>query len=1330
MIFVLDKMSEEVKGILNNKSPEACPYFADDHTEQIEDGISTYEFSIPSDHETAQVINNEDYIVFNDLDGESRLYQIKEQHLDKSKTNTTRILAEETAVGDLLSEIVRPDSIEAASINEALNMALYNTGWEIGNTHFLGVHAIDLQDYPTSLAAVRKITKLFGGEVRFRVEFDGTHVVGKYVDVLERLGQDSGKMFDYTKDIKGLRRTEDSTDLITAMIGLGASQENGQRLTMKDAIWNESSDHPAKPVGQDWIGSEEALRKFGKNGKHIFGIYDNSDLQSAHSIMENAWAELQKRMKPRLTYEVDVVLLERLTGYSHESVRIGDTVKVRDFTYTPALLLEARVIEIRRSYTDKTKDTVVLGEFAPIYVGTDEITQQLKSLINRKSGEWDAKQSPIYKSTEAPSSPVDEMLWMDTSKTPNVIKRFDSLTSEWVKATPTEPKDVGAMDDQEILDTANERADHYSSLAKQDAIDEAAIDAQTKADNALAQAKADAITKANEAQAAAEAVAVSKANLAETNAKSHADGIVSDEEQARIDQAAANLAEAKADAQTKADAAEQAAIDAAALDATSKADAAETAAKQEAQAKADLAETNAKAHADGIVSDEEQARIDQAEENLAEAKADAKTKADAAEAAAFAEAEAKAAAAETAAKGHADSVAGTAETNAKGYADQKKSEAVAEAAADAQAKADAAEAAAEAVAEAKADLAETNAKAHADGIVSTEEQARIDQASSNLAEAKSHADTKAAEAESAANTFAEAKKSEAISTASSDATSKANSAESSAKSHADSKAAQAEQNAKDYAEPKVTKGSTPPSSPAVNSYWLDTGKSPAVWRQYNGSSWENISRSDLSELTGKVKANQIDSNAVNTNHIDTAGLDAEVIKTGFMSFDRSRGGELILGGEDNGYGRLIVKGDVNGEIENIADLDGRDGGFDKLYIGDLRSPSTVRYNDKSYTIYVDPTNGSDENDGLNSWSNAKETIQGALNSIPRYNDGDVLIQVHYYNSTDMYESPTARGFVGSGSVKIDFQRNANTLMGRMQFIGCTNRMVVEYGTFNVQGYYEALRVERCQYVESVNTHFYGNNDVQMGMTVTEGSTIYSRRNHFYDLDSAFYVTYNSMAYLNSAEGVVSGDSVIVSRNSKAGLFGSVPVGGASKFRTQYGGVIDGTASENSGNASPPAPPETTVEFKSTDSGSYAHNYGVWDSTTTNDVIQSKWNSYGDYEGLWFFGSDVSNTVAGKTIKSMRIYVTRKSSGGYSSGVPIHFRWHGYQSKPSGNPSVSSEMTTVDFAWGEGKWVTLPSSFYNNFESGSADGIAIYTGGTANTEYARMLGDATLQITYE
>lgn len=75
----------------------------------------------------------------------------------------------------------------------------------------------------------------------------------------------------------------------------------------------------------------------------------------------------------------------------------------------------------------------------------------------------------------------------------------------------------------------------------------------------LGDAKTYAESKANEARLAAESVANAQAALAQTNANTYADGIVTEEEQARINDAAAKLAEAKEYAEQKASEVENAA---------------------------------------------------------------------------------------------------------------------------------------------------------------------------------------------------------------------------------------------------------------------------------------------------------------------------------------------------------------------------------------------------------------------------------------------------------------------------------------------------------------------------------------------------------------------------------------------------------------------------------------------------------------------------------------------------------------------------------------------------------------------------------------------------
>ena len=304
----------------------------------------------------------------------------------------------------------------------------------------------------------------------------------------------------------------------------------------------------------------------------------------------------------------------------------------------------------------------------------------------------------------------------------------------------------------------------------------------------LATAKSYADTKALEAQNASNAYALAQAQLAQTNAEAYADGVVTAEEQARIDADTAKLAEAKTYADTK-----------------------KTEAISASQAYADIVQTNAQNYALGLANNL-QTQVDGKIETFAQT-ADPSTAWTTTElknahngdlwyhttskitkiwtgtawttmedsvansAQALAQTKNKIFTAQPttpyilgdlwvqgtsgdimrcstarasgayvagdwvkASKYTDDTVANANLVTAKAYAETKATEA---------------RTASEAYALAQANLAQTNAEAYADGIVTAEEQARINDATAKLAEAKTYAETKATEAETASKAYAD-----------------------------------------------------------------------------------------------------------------------------------------------------------------------------------------------------------------------------------------------------------------------------------------------------------------------------------------------------------------------------------------------------------------------------------------------------------------------------------------------------------------------------------------------------------------------------------------------
>ena len=320
--------------------------------------------------------------------------------------------------------------------------------------------------------------------------------------------------------------------------------------------------------------------------------------------------------------------------------------------------------------------------------------------------------------------------------------------------------------------------------------------AEQEAAKALSDAKLDATDKANKAQSAAETYALAQAEAERVKAESYADGLVTDEEAARIADVNAKLALAKADAKTKADAAQAAAqtyaktqadqaLASAKTDAQTKANKARDAAKDFATAEADAKRIEAQAYADGLVTEEEARAIKDANDKLALAKADATKKADDAKKAAEAYAKAQDVINLNAAK------------------------------TDAKSKADAAEKAAKDYAAAQNVLKLEEAKAYADGIVDEEEAARIQEAKDNLAAAKADAKSKADAAKKAAEsyalqqantakTFATTEANRVLGLAKTDATTKANNAKTAAEKYAKAQAEAEKVKAQAYADGIVT----------------------------------------------------------------------------------------------------------------------------------------------------------------------------------------------------------------------------------------------------------------------------------------------------------------------------------------------------------------------------------------------------------------------------------------------------------------------------------------------------------------------------------------------
>lgn len=387
MIYILNEKQETI-GVASNSNPLALPYYNDIHTENLE-GVNTYEFVVPNDHEEASKLKAEGHVIIKNLDGDNLLFTIKEvsEGSDSGKA-VRRVFCEETAVGELLTDIMRPQTFASTTLEALVDTILSNSpDWRVNNIPYTESKEVKFDDYSTVLEALYKAIGEWGYEMFFTVDLRGTEIVKKKVNVVEQRGNDARIRFDYSYDLRGVSRTENSQNVVTALIGVGKGDNSSTRVSLSGLSAFDDGDI-YKEVGSDWIGSESALQRYGKNGRHRYAVYVDDKATNLTELKRSTIRELKKRIKPEVHYSCSISTLERLSGYEGKAVRVGDTIVASDYSYGEPMVIEGRVNQLKRSYTRIDNDEVDLGSYKRVSVSPNKAILDLQKTISLNEEKW------------------------------------------------------------------------------------------------------------------------------------------------------------------------------------------------------------------------------------------------------------------------------------------------------------------------------------------------------------------------------------------------------------------------------------------------------------------------------------------------------------------------------------------------------------------------------------------------------------------------------------------------------------------------------------------------------------------------------------------------------------------------------------------------------------------------------------------------------------------------------------------------------------------------------------------------------------------------------
>ncbi|HAR3739331.1 TPA: hypothetical protein I1E09_002711 [Staphylococcus aureus] len=342
-----------------------------------------------------------------------------------------------------------PGKFEKKTTSEALKDVLSDTGWEVSEqTEYDGLRTTSWTSYQTRYEVLKQLCTTYKMVLDFYIELSSNTVKGRYVVLKKKNSLFKGKEIEYGKDLVGLTRKIDMSEIKTALIAVGPENDKGKHLELV-------------------VTDDEAQSQFNLPMRYIWGIYEpQSDDQNMNETRLSSLAktELNKRKSAVMSYEITSTDLE--VTYPHEIISIGDTVRVKHRDFNPPLYVEAEVIAEEYNIISENS-TYTFGQ--PKEFKESELREEFNkrlNLIHQKlndnisnintivkdvvDGELEYFERKIHKSDTPPENPVNDMLWYDTSN-PDVAVLRRYWNGRWIEATPNDVEKLGGITREKAL---------------------------------------------------------------------------------------------------------------------------------------------------------------------------------------------------------------------------------------------------------------------------------------------------------------------------------------------------------------------------------------------------------------------------------------------------------------------------------------------------------------------------------------------------------------------------------------------------------------------------------------------------------------------------------------------------------------------------------------------------------------------------------------------------------------------------------------------------------------------------------------------------------------
>ena len=391
--------SMEIVDYISNDVPGSLHYYDDNFDIYIK-GSETFEFTVNKYkdgviQDRIKFLTDDAYLSFT-YDDEDFLMVIRKIVED----DTTLTVYAESFNLELLNEIVGGFKNEKAmTFEDAINSMgfLRLARIELGKNEIPDItRVIEFTSEETMLSRIYALVDLYGAEPQFVTTLKPNGELDKIIlNVLkgrtyenpdDGIGSDRKDIrLYYGRDVEGVRRTIDKTELFTA---LRLKDNEGNYYKFKRSYDRRTEDNKREIFverNSHTIYAPIAMRKYPSvvkmnncdnwivREKEIEVIGDEETMWMQYSNL------LAQCMYPRITYEIDLVSDKVLSRYR---IKIGDTIYISDENFLDYLIIQARVVKLSISFSNPSQNKVTLDNFVTLKSKiSDTLNDQMKQMV-------------------------------------------------------------------------------------------------------------------------------------------------------------------------------------------------------------------------------------------------------------------------------------------------------------------------------------------------------------------------------------------------------------------------------------------------------------------------------------------------------------------------------------------------------------------------------------------------------------------------------------------------------------------------------------------------------------------------------------------------------------------------------------------------------------------------------------------------------------------------------------------------------------------------------------------------------------------------------------